>query len=332
MQTVAGSGALVGAAGISGITGIPGIARGDAADSAAGGRAFSLTGQDVLIHAPGLSAPVRIAMLADTHLHFQDERENPYSQFSGRMAGAYNRTTHAVTGRPTTPDECFAESLAAAKRDGADLVALTGDIVSFPSEANVDRVMEHLSGCGLPWMYTAGNHDWHYEGMEGTSRDLRDEWIRRRLLPLYRGDDPMISHRDIHGLRVILLDNSIYEILPEQLTAFRRLIADGLPSVLFVHIPLYAPGRPVSFGCGHPEWGAKTDNGYRIERRRPWPESGHTAATLDFYREVLASRNLLAVFAGHIHQPSVDFLSGTPLVVADDNASGGRLNIRIAPA
>jgi len=28
-----------------------------------------------------------------------------------------------------------------------------------------------------------------------------------------------------------------------------------MPLVLLVHIPLYAPGKSISFGCGNPNWG-----------------------------------------------------------------------------
>lgn len=163
----------------------------------------------------------------------------------------------------------------------------------------------------IPYLYTAGNHDWHYEGMEGTSRELRDVWIQKRLLPLYQDRNPLITRRTSRA-RAIFLDNSTYEILPEQLEMFLKLLETDLPVILFVHISLYAPGRPLDFGCGHPQWNAASDRYFKTERRPPWRESGHTRTTLDFHREVFAASNLLAVFAGHTHQASVDLLQGIP--------------------
>ncbi|WP_170156903.1 metallophosphoesterase family protein [Roseimicrobium gellanilyticum] len=270
-------------------------------------------------------------MLSDTHLGLRDAREEPFSQYSKRMAGAYVKTRHAKSGQPTTPQDSFMEGIASAKKSKADLLALPGDLFSFPSEANVEWASQKLLESGLTWLYTSGNHDWHYEGMEGSSQELRDAWIQKRLLPLYGGANPLISSRDIKGLRVIVLDNSTYEILPEQLNEFRRLLQGGMPSLLFIHIPLYAPGRPMGFGCGHPDWGARSDKNFAIERRPKWRETGHTQTTFDFHREVLAATNLLAVFAGHTHQPSLDLLNGIPQVVTDDNASGGRLEIEVLP-
>lgn len=293
--------------------------------------AFSLTEDTVSLRCTGISEPVRITMLSDTHLGLQDAREEPFSQYSKRMAGAYVKTRHAKSGKETTPQACFVEGIASAKKRNADLLALPGDLFSFPSEANVEWAAQKLEESGLSWLYTAGNHDWHYEGMQGSSQDLREAWIQKRLMPLYHGAAPLISSRDVKGLRIIALDNSTYEILPEQLAEFRRLMHAGLPSLLFVHIPLYAPGRPVGFGCGHPDWGAKSDKSFTIERRPQWRASGHTQTTLDFHGEVLASTNLLAVFAGHTHRPSLDLLNGIPQVVTDDNASGGRLDIEVLP-
>ena len=41
-----------------------------------------------------------------------------------------------------------------------DVVALTGDIVSFPSQAAIEFVSEALSKLDTEVLYTCGNHDW----------------------------------------------------------------------------------------------------------------------------------------------------------------------------
>jgi hypothetical protein len=104
-----------------------------------------------------------------------------------------------------------------------------------------------------------------------------------------------------------------------------------MPLVLFVHIPLHAPGRPIGFGCGHPEWGAKADDGHVVERREKWREGGHTRVTLDFHREVFAAPNLLGIFAGHIHRSSLDVVNGIPQFVTDANATGAYLQLELVP-
>ena len=292
---------------------------------------FSQDDNRVRLYSPAAPRPVRLLFLADTHLFRDDDRGLPFREFSARMARAYNQTQHFRTKQPTTPEACFEETLNVARDSSVDAVVLGGDIFSFPSEAAVEWVLERLEKAGLPWLYTAGNHDWHYEGMSGSSVDLRATWIGKRLLPMYRGQDSRMSAHEIAGVKVVTIDNSTYEILPEQLEFFRQQVASGLPLVLCVHIPLYAPGRSVGFGCGHPDWGAAADRNFEIERRPRWRSEGHTNVTMNFHREVFAAPNLLAVFAGHIHQSSIDVIDGIPQVVTAANATGAHLHVEILP-
>ncbi len=301
-----------------------------AAEAVASRAGFSMDDTQLTLYAGAMTRPVKILFLADTHLFRDDARGERYTPFSGRMAKAYNRTKHFKTGEVTNPEACFEQSLKQAKEDEVDLVILGGDIVSFPSEAGQEWVVERLRESGLPWLYTAGNHDWHYEGMEGSSEELRRTWIQKSLLPLYESRDPMMSNREIDGLNVVVMDNSTYEILPEQLAFLRSQVSSGKPFVLALHIPLYIPGSSTGFGCGHPGWGAAVDKNYQIERRPKWREK-HTETTMDFHREVFSAPNLLGIFAGHIHRQTVHVLNGIPQVVAGANATGAHLRIQCAP-
>lgn len=293
--------------------------------------AFSFENPRVRCFTPALQQPVRIHFIPDTHLWCDDPRGEPFRTYSGRMAKAYNSTRHFQTSAVTQPEESLVASLKLAKENRADLVVLAGDLFSFPSEAAIEWAQARLAETSLPYAYVAGNHDWHYEGMEGSSDLLRETWIQKRLRPLYQGAHPLMASRDLGGLRIVLLDNSTYEIHPEQLEFYRAQVRTGMPLVLVVHIPLYVPGRPVGFGCGHPEWGAKTDRGFEVERRPRWRETGHTPTTLAFHREVFSTPNLLGVFAGHVHRASADFLNGIPQIVSDANAVGAFLDLEFLP-
>ena len=208
---------------------------------------------------------------------------------------------------------------------------MVGDIFSFPSEAAIEWVQSKLNDTGIPYIYTAGNHDWHYEGMEGTLESLRDTWVEKRLKPLYRGNNPLMAAYDIKGVRFLAIDNSTYQINKAQLAFFKEHVASGMPLVLLVHIPMYAPGKKIYFGCGNPNWGAATDGGFELERRPKWPEEGHTHTTFNFHKEVFNAPNLLGIFAGHTHNSSIEMIKGKPQIVSDDNASGGYLDINFLP-
>lgn len=322
------------AAGLAGIgiaTSSCATTRGQSAKETAKTTSVTVEQEKVFIHSERITEPVKVVHIADTHLFKDDDRGIPYQEFSGRMAKAYNQTTHFKTQASTHPEEAFEQTLAFAKEEGADLITLVGDIFSFPSEAAIEWVQSKLEAIDIPYLYVAGNHDWHYEGMEGPLETLRDTWIEKRLLPLYQGNHPLMAAYDVKGIRFLAIDNSTYQINKEQLAFFKEQVATGLPLVLLVHIPMYAPGKKISFGCGHPKWNATTDRYFEIERRPKWPESGHTSTTFEFHKEVFSAPNLLGIFCGHIHQNSLEMINGKPQLVSDDNASGAYLDIRFLP-
>lgn len=295
----------------------------------AGTSAFATLGESLRFTVPSLGHSLRFMVIGDSHLTLDDERGRPFAQYSGRMAKAYRKAMHFRTHRPIETPQGFEFALAEARRLKVDFLALVGDIVSFPTEAGVEYVMKRLSESGLDWMYVAGNHDWHYEGLPGTETALRDEWTRKRLSPLYQGEHPLMASRVVKGVRFVFIDNSTYEILPEQLAFWRTEAAKGEPVALCMHIPLYMPGYgPQEAGCGHPEWGAKVDPYWQIERRPQWPER-HTATTMAFREAVVSTPNLLGVFTGHDHRLMFAFDRGKVQCVTPANADGSYLDVRV---
>ncbi len=292
---------------------------------------FAVDENRVRFYSKAFSKPVHALMAADTHLFKDDERGKPFREFSQRMAGAYNKTQHFRSGEATNPETSFEQILSRAQQQNVDVLALVGDIFSFPSEAAIEWVGERLEASKLRHFYVAGNHDWHYEGMPGSLNELRETWIEKRLKPLYQGKHPLMSFHDVGDVRFLAIDNSHYQILPPQLKFLREQIKTGKSLVLTVHIPLFAPGRPMGFGCGHPNWNAASDRNAALERRPTWPKAGHTHTTFDFHREVFAAPNMLGVFAGHTHRNSVDVINGIPQFVTDDNASGAYIDVEFLP-
>ncbi len=292
---------------------------------------FTVDRNNVRIYSSEVKDTVRMIVIGDTHLSIADSREEPYHQYSKRMAAAYRKTRHFQTGKETNPRKSFTETLALAKKTQADGIAIVGDMFSFPSEAAVDWALDALKQVNVPFYYTCGNHDWHYEGMTGSSKDLRETWVGKRLLPMFQGNNPLCYAKEIKGVRFLFVDNSTYEILPEQLAFIKKEIKTRKPLVLLMHIPLYAQGRSVGFGCAHPDWGEKTDNHYTIERREKWPAEGHSKVTMEFYKRVVNAPNMIGIFAGHIHPQSVDVINGIPQVVAPANFGAGYLDVQIMP-
>ena len=134
----------------------------------------------------------------------------------------------------TNPKKAFEQALVFSKESNADVITLVGDIFSFPSELAIEWVISKIEAIGIPYIYIAGNHDWHYEGMKGKLDLLRDKWIKKRLVPLYQGNNPLMAAYDIKGIKFIAIDNSTYEINDEQLKFFSEQVESGLPLILLI--------------------------------------------------------------------------------------------------
>lgn len=291
---------------------------------------FASVKESLRFTVPSFGGKCRFMVVGDSHLSIDDARGEPFRQYSGRMSKPYREAVHFRTGRHIVSPAGFEYALAEAKRMKVHFLALVGDIVSFPSEAGVEYVKRRLDESGLNWMYVSGNHDWHYEGLPGTEMALRAEWTEKRLAPLYRGADPMMASRVVKGVRFVFIDNSLYEILPKQLAFWKSEAAKGEPVALMMHIPLYMPGYgPLEAGCAHPQWGAKVDPHWKIERRPQWPESGHSKTTFAFREAVFSTPNLLGVFVGHEHRQMIAFDRGHVQCVTAANADGSFLDVRV---
>lgn len=293
---------------------------------------FTSNGRTAKIFSSAVTEPITILQISDSHLYLDDERDAEYREFSARMAKAYNHTKRFSDGKETNPTEMFAEIADYAKDQKFDAIALTGDIVSFPSLANVEFVKEKMDLTETPYFYSCGNHDWHYEGLPGSEKELRDQWIEKRLKPLYpEGVDPLCYSRIVKGVNLLLIDDSINEILPRQLEFLRAELAKNLPTLVFLHIPLFAPERDLDYAIGHPDFNDVHDRYWESERRPRWPREGHTAVTYDFRDEVVNAKNVLGVFAGHVHGTSLDLLNGTPSNVVTAAYDGSTLRIELQP-
>lgn len=285
------------------------------------------TDSTAFISIDGLQDSLRILQITDTHISILDSSERKFWRYSRRMDQAFITRPDGRTGEPARPQDQFLQLLDRAKSLKVDLILLTGDIVNNPSRSSVAFVQDALQKCGIPYLYTAGNHDWHYEGMKGAGPQLRKTWIKKGLRPLYGGRNPFFHAQEIKGIQFVAIDNSTYQILPEQLAFFQQTLKQGLPVVLLSHIPYYVAGDPHKSGCGNPDWGWDQDKSFELERRQRWPKGGNSPATVEFVDTLPAAGNLVAVLTGHNHKSRATRLSATAVqyVTAAGFGGGSRL-------
>jgi len=259
---------------------------------------------NALIKCDAIEKNTKIVHISDSHLTVFKNGKSEFPEFAKRMNKAYENPEHYLTGEIGTRLGHFEEILDKAKTNKVDLLLLTGDILNNPSIYGVEYLMEKLDNCGIQYLYISGNHDWHFEGMEGSADSLRNNWIQKRLLPLYQGNNPLYYSKVINGINFVMIDNSTYQINKEQLKFFREQTNRNYPIVLGIHIPLYQPEdfKKGVGTIGDSRWGYDYDGKNSVlERRERWSKQGNKKETLEFIIEVLSNKKLLAVFTGHKH-------------------------------
>lgn len=248
----------------------------------------------------------KIMQISDLHFSDSELDDVGYEMYSKRMNNAYQHVRHYARDEDTKTIDLFDGMLKQAIDQNVEIIFLTGDIFNYPSKPAVALVLEKLQQTKIPFYYTSGNHDWHYEGMEGTLGALREKWINEALKPMYGINNPYFYATVKNDINMVVIDNSNYQITEDQYEFFLKESKKGLPIILFVHIPIYMKGLSVS-SCGHPEWGALSDKNYEIERREKWSVNGNTIWTKRFIDSIKSTSNLLCVFAGHHHENRVIF-------------------------
>jgi len=288
----------------------------------------SFTDDSAVIRLEGLTRPVRMLHLTDTHLRFYDERDG--ERFQGCVE--YTKRIeeyHRERGTEPDPEKPFRQSMALAATQDLDLLALTGDIIHFPSPASVEFVIEQITQLGVPAIYTSGNHDVHYTD-EPVNAEIRLTRLAA-LQPLHNGD-PDCNARDIGGIRFVSVDNSVPQLSRKQVDFVKAQLQQGQPTVLLFHWPLSLPtlrdaviemlGSPPMMG--DPDWSTQS--------RVAWQVSEDTPETLEFVEAVTTAPNVVAVFCGHVHFAHADaFNTRAVQYVGAPGFEGGRRLVEFQP-
>ena len=247
------------------------------------------------IYIEGLQSPVKMLHITDAHIACIDNRDPEHCE----ACESYRVQREGC-------DTIFHSLLGEAKNSSLDLVALTGDIIHYPSQAAIESASNAIAQVDVPVLYTSGNHDWWYPHFKAR-RDYRTAWWPK-LDPLSKGQ-PSHAADIIGGIQFLSVDDSIYQIAEEQLQFVRHKLKTALPTVLLTHIPISLPTLRDStiekwkdpILIGDPDW--------PVERRDRWRTDADLSTTLEFVRILSASENLIAIFCGHIHFNHVDAIT-----------------------
>lgn len=297
--------------------------------------AHSWTDETAVIRVEGLAHPLRLLHVTDSHIALADPDDEPHLAKATPHHAKFRRYRREATGRDVPTEQAFLDAVAHARQAQVDLLALTGDIVHFPSRTNAAHVQTALTQSGLASLYTSGNHDWHYPGDIGRDELRAQCWPA--LQPIYdcNGPDanrPACAAREIGGVLFLAVDDSTYQVTAEQLAFAGQALTRGLPTVLLIHIPIsIATLRPRTMT----KWKAPiliADPDWALPSRTEWDTPADTPETLEFVRLCATAPNLIAVLCGHIHFPHADALSPQAVqYVTRPGYEGGHRLIDIVP-
>jgi hypothetical protein len=257
---------------------------------------------ETTIRIQGLAQPVTLAHITDSHLCEVDDRDPAATEAATAIGDKFRNYSPTHDSMRTVFQQVLQRCLASRP----DCLLLTGDMVHFPTRANIDAIAADLAAAGMPYLYTPGNHDWQYPGKPWIDA-TRQEYYPR-FGPLTCG---CLAHqvREVGGVLLIAIDNSMYQTSHAQLAFLHQQLATGKPCLLFMHIPLYIPSllpdvmqrwkAPIMMAC--PEaWTEQT--------RVHWGVPGIDPNTQSFHDIVMDGQtsNLAGVFCGHIHIPHAD--------------------------
>ena len=277
----------------------------------------SWTKDTATIHVEGLTRPIRMIHITDSHVALVDERDADHVEACQRTCELFRTIRKADDGTPIPTDVTFEELTREARDLNPDILVLTGDIIHFPSQACLDHVLRSIDGLDIPVLYTAGNHDWHFPGVEG--REELREGCRPLLEPLHRGN-AAYGRYETAPMQWLWVDNSTYQITEEQLAFVTQNLANLAPTVLMMHIPLsLATLRDDTIE----RWNAPiliADPDWDLESRDRWGTGDDLQTTKAFARMLASAENLVAVFCGHVHFTHADTIS--PTAVQYVGASG----------
>ena len=286
----------------------------------------SLNGAEKTVVIPEVNREYNIWFFSDSHIIIPDENASEQVQ-------AYTAERQPVFTNEMGVDssQIFTDFIELANSQKPDMVLFGGDILDFPSEANVAFLREELSKLTIPYIYVMGNHDWtfpwEYMTPEGTAQ----------YRPLYDGimygnfsQDVDISGNsyatvaELDDLVILAVDDSSNQTAAEAVEYIELAYGSDKPIVLMQHVP-FSSEKLIAEAKNY--WANPVTLGMQVH--------GGLApndVSADLYGKVLDDESdIRVVLAGHVHFPYEEQISGQTVEIITDAAFKGKfVQLRIA--
>lgn len=255
---------------------------------------------NTVIEVPGIKGTYKFLQMSDTHVAVvpEDTSKTEYSH-------AVSRNAHfdSFTGADVNYLNMMDKMYAFAESEGVDAVLMTGDIIDFPSDENIDFLYNRINSGSLKTMYTLGNHDWTFPDASfgyGAyfSRTQYDAFQPRLADPCTvescgNTGNCHGSYIDFGEVVVVMLDDSedMFNYI-ESYTVLKNALALDKPTIVCYHSPLYSP--------------TLTDDVVAMWKTNQIVGSHRGASMWTKKTDVIvsmleSSENIVGLFCGHVH-------------------------------
>ncbi len=244
---------------------------------------------------PELEGEYELLYLTDMHIVLQTPEDS-----EEQVALGEERFPMFVNGAGVPSVEQFSGWITYAKEKEPDAVLFGGDMIDYPSSANLEVIQANLTKLQIPFLYTPGNHDWTYP-WEYMTEKAKTEYLP--LLEPMMQNNTVIQTLEIGELLIVAVDNSVGQVNAEALAEYEQILAKGKPTIVVVHVPFITQSvltkarevwsSPVVIGAGN--YGGI------------YPDEASTK-----FMELTTAKEspVIAVLAGHVHFYDKDYIVG----------------------
>ncbi|MDD2414129.1 MAG: metallophosphoesterase [Eubacteriaceae bacterium] len=185
------------------------------------------------INVSGLKRDYKFLFISDTHI--VNIAGNDSSESKAVAIPRYGLFT-SRTGIHSA--QLFPYYVQRANDNQVDALLMGGDIIDYPSDANITTLRNGLGKLNTSYLYTVGNHDWTYLW------DKNDETTRQRYLPKlseFTGGNSSFHTLEYDDLIVAALDDSAGQFTKAAADGLEACVQKGKPIVILIHIPFANP-------------------------------------------------------------------------------------------
>lgn len=178
----------------------------------------------------GINNEYHFLFLTDTHMIVMNDEDTKQMQDN-----AIPRLAEFQNAEGVSSAEQFHKWIEYANDQKLDGVLFGGDIIDYPSDANISHFKSNLDKLEVPYLYTLGNHDWTYPW------DYMSETGKATYIPLlseFTTSNPAIHTMEFKEFIIVALDNSTTQFDASILDEFKNILKKDKPTIVMFHVPV----------------------------------------------------------------------------------------------